>query len=470
VATSLGCWRGVVLMLAALSTGTLAAEGRRVDDGRQTPRLLVLTDITSVTAGVREPDDGQSLARLMLYTTEVEIEGLIASSNLGHGQVVRPELIREVIRAYGRVRPNLLLHDARYPPPERLLACVKAGQPVAERKASVWDSIGEGKDTEGSEWIAAVVDRPDPRPVWVAVWGGTADLAQALWKVRQTRSPAAAARFVSRLRIHAINDQDSTAAWIKAEFPGLFYITRTFGMRGMYRGGDRSLVSPEWVETHARNGHGPLGALYPNYNGGDIWSRTLGPVRGIKEGDTPSLLPFIDNGLRDLETPSWGSWGGRCEQAAPNRFVDARDEVPGMEADPDPRMSAVYRWRPAYQADFQARLDWCVKPYSEANHPPVARVRGALRRTVKPGAEVTLDARASSDPDGHPLSFRWSLYREAGTYAGPLILEEPEAPRMRFRTPTVSSRETLHLVLTVQDRGEPPLSRYQRVVITVDPG
>jgi hypothetical protein len=80
------------------------------------PRLVVLTDISSLTAGEADPDDGQSLIRRMLYTNDFDIEGLVASSNLGHGQKVRPELIRRVVDTYGKVRPNLMLHDRRYPP------------------------------------------------------------------------------------------------------------------------------------------------------------------------------------------------------------------------------------------------------------------------------------------------------------------------------------------------------------------
>src|SRR4051794_18186891 len=81
-------------------------------------RLVVLTDISSLTAGEAEPDDGQSLIRLMLYTNEFDIEGLVASSNLGHGQKVRPDLIRQVVDAYEKARPKLLLHDPRSPPAE----------------------------------------------------------------------------------------------------------------------------------------------------------------------------------------------------------------------------------------------------------------------------------------------------------------------------------------------------------------
>ena len=196
------------------------------------PRLVVLTDISSLTAGEAEPDDGQSLIRLMLYTNEFDIEGLVASSNLGHGQKVRPELIRRVVDAYDKVRPNLLLHDDRYPPAEGLRGGIKAGQPVAGPKVPVAESVGEGKDTEASDWIIRVVDRPDPRPVWVVIWGGSADLAQALWKVRATRSPDELARFVAKLRVHAIGDQDSTGPWIRDAVPRAVHDHPAAGLPG----------------------------------------------------------------------------------------------------------------------------------------------------------------------------------------------------------------------------------------------
>ncbi len=181
----------------------------------------------------------------MLFSNEFDIEGLIATSNMGHGRRVRPELIRQVVDTYEEVRPNLLLHDDRYPPAVHLRSCIKAGQPIAGPKVPVTESVGDGKDTEASDWIIRVVDRPDPRPVWVVIWGGSADLAQALWKVRATRSPDDLARFVAKLRVHAIGDQDSTGPWIREEFPGLFTIVQQRAFRGMYRGGNTTLVSSD---------------------------------------------------------------------------------------------------------------------------------------------------------------------------------------------------------------------------------
>ena len=459
--------------MAALVAGALLAGSRGAGAGEVAgrPRLLVLTDISSLTTGVREPDDGQSMVRLMLYANDLDIEGLIASSNMRHGQIVRPELIREVVSAYAQVQPNLLLHSDAYPEAPYLMERVKAGQPVAGPKVPIFDSIGDGKDTEASRWIISVVDKPDPRPVWIAIWGGAADLAQALWNVRHTRSAAQVEDFIARLRVHSIYDQDSTGAWIKENFPALFFITRHHGVRGMYRGGDTELVSARWVETHVRTGHGALGALDPNYDGGDIWSRTLGRVRGIKEGDTPSFLGLIPNGLNDPQQPSWGAWGGRFEKVdgSDSRYTDARDEFPGAATDLDPRMAAVYRWRPAFQADFQARLDWCVQAYAQANHPPVARIRGEQERTVSPGTEVILDAGASSVPDGDSLAYEWSFYPEPGSYSGLLDIWNSTSPVARFIAPDVTSPQTIHIILTLRDDGQPALARYQRCVITVAP-
>jgi hypothetical protein len=437
------------------------------------PRLIVLTDISSLETGVREPDDGQSMVRLMLYSNEIDIEGLIATSNLGHGQVVRPELIRQVVEAYGKVRSNLLLHSKEYPPVEQLLEGIKAGNLITLPKIPVTDSIGEGKDTEASEWIIRMTDRDDPRPLWIAVWGGTADLAQALWTVRSTQTPEELARFVGKLRIHSIGDQDSTGQWIKAEFPDLYVITRSLGIRGMYRGGDVSLASSEWVQSNI-HGHGALGDAYPDYLGGDTFSSRLGRVRGVKEGDSPSILALIPNGLNLPDQPQLGGWGGREKMVdgLPHRWEDVADSDADPN-DPDPRMVATYRWREAFQNDFAARLDWCIEPWEKANHAPIAKVAGEMRRTVRSGERIELDASASTDPDGDALSYEWWVYPalpEAALLEGnTLSFENPNAARTAFAAPTVTQPLEVPILLTVRDSGTPALHSYQRIMVTIQP-
>lgn len=433
-------------------------------------RLIVLTDISSLSQTEGEPDDGQSMIRLMLYTNELDLEGLIATSNLGHGQRTRPELIREVVKAYGQVRPNLLLHDKNYPPASQLSGIVKAGTPIAGPLVPVEQSIGDGKDTEGSDWIIKVVDKNDARPVWVAIWGGSADLAQALWKVKATRTPDEMKEFVSRLRVHFVYDQDKTGPWIQEEFPELYCIFRHHGIRGMYRGGDTTLVRSRWVETNIHN-HGALGDRYVNYKGGDIWGRQLGRVTGIKEGDTPSFLNLLSNGLNIPDHPEWGSWGGRFKKdnTTSNLWTEAVDSVANYKTDMDPRMGALYRWRPAWQADFAARLDWCVKPFAEANHAPQLNDVRKRELIVTAGGQVQLKAPKASDPDKDELHYQWYFYPEEGTYQGAFPQLNTKGTLATFTAPTVQSPQTIHVILEVSDNGKPALTSYKRFVVLVKP-
>jgi hypothetical protein len=432
-------------------------------------RVLILTDITSLQTGVAEPDDGQSMVRLLLYANELQIEGLIASSNLGHGQQVRPDLIHQVIEAYGKVQPNLVKHSPAYPSAAHLHQLVKAGQLIAGPKIPITTSIGLGQDTEASDWIINVVDQADSRPVWVCAWGGSADLAQALWKVRQTRSAEATQAFVAKLRVHTIGDQDTAGPWIRQEFPTLFYILDRYNYRGMYRGGDTKLADSSWVATQIRNPQNPLGMLYPNYAGGDIWSAKIGRVKGMKEGDSPSFLSLVPNGLNVPEEPELGGWSGFFSRNA-GYYQAWTDSTEASITDPTPYMSSVYRWRHDWQADFVTRLQWCIKPYRQANHHPIVIVnqndsRQPLQQVVRPGAMVTLNAGKSSDPDGHSLRFHWQVYPRS---EGPgVILTGTNTSQLTCRLSQDTHPHTITLLLTVTDTGQPALSSYRRILLQI---
>jgi hypothetical protein len=426
------------------------------------PRLIVLTDIGG------DPDDRQSMIRLLHYANEFEIEGLIASASGTPGElgeaVVKPELIRELVDAYGDVRDNLALHDARFPTAVELRTRIRSGNPNRGL-----DHIGAAGDTDGSRRIIEVVDRTAEGPVNIAIWGGQSDLAQALWRVREDRGEEGLRRFVERIRVYDIADQDGIASWIQEQFPGIFYVLsaaregvdrREAAFRGMYLGGDESLTSREWIDTHVRVDHGPLGAHYPT----ETWT-TPNPHGVMKEGDTPSWFYFLPTGPGDAGHPEWGGWGGRFEEEAGGVYRDARDTVDGATG----VRSTVWRWRPVFQADFQARLDWAVKPYSEANHAPEPRLSAPMQRTASTGDRLELDASGSSDPDGDGLSYRWWVYPEAGSFRGEVSIESPGAARAVLVAPQVASPETIHVILEVTDDGTPRLTRYRRVVVEVRP-
>lgn len=425
------------------------------------PRLLVLTDIGG------DPDDTQSLIRLLVHANEFELEGLIASASGTPGEleeaVVRPDLIREIITAYAKVESNLKQHSPYFPQPHTLLNRTKSGNPQRG-----WANVGAGHDTEGSEWIIRVVDRADERPVNVSVWGGQTDLAQALWKVQSTRTPEAYRSFVSKLRIYDIADQDGILDQMREQFPGLWYILnkaprgqdkRNAAFRGMYLGGDESLTAKEWFQEHVLEDHGPLGALYPQ----KTWTAP-NPHGLMKEGDTPSWFYFFQNGLSDQDHPSYGGWGGRFEASETGFFTDVPDKSDG---DASARVT-VSRWRPDFQREFAARMDWCVESYEEANHPPLLPVdkRPQILRAMA-GQAVHLQAPACTDPDGDQLHYDWRFYPEGGTYRGvfPDIVGQGDA--VSIRLPKSAADKNLHLILKISDDGSPALAVYQRYVLQV---
>ena len=450
------------------------------------PRVLVLTDIEN------EPDDAMSLVRFLVYSNQWDVEGLVATTSIHQKSRVAPQRIRQIVSAYAKVRDNLELHEPGFPTGDYLLARVSEGLPVYGM-----NGVGEGKDSPASELLIRAVDRDDPRPLWVPVWGGPSVLAQALWKVRATRSAPDLARFVSRLRVYTISDQDDSGPWIRQNFPGVFYIASPgFSDGGAYHhatwsgisgdyfharcpGADFQLVTNEWLDRNIRR-KGPLGAEYPRWE-------------YLMEGDTPSFLNLIANGLSDPEHPNWGGWGGRYELYTPRPqkwhlypetrplWTDADDEVLGVDGRwHDTNHATIWRWRSAYQNDFAARMDWTVKPYAAANHPPVPRLSHSARLTARPGQRVDLSAEGTSDPDGDAVSYEWFYYNEAGTFplssarsGQPLEIKNFDQPKAWFIVPTgrvmPPGLGEMHIILAVTDHGTPRLTRYQRVIVTVVP-
>ncbi|MEZ4829876.1 MAG: DUF1593 domain-containing protein [Bacteroidia bacterium] len=424
--------------------------------------MLITTDIGG------DPDDTQSLIRYLVYANEFDTEGIIASASGTIGEldsaVVQPYLVHNLIRAYGEIVDNLRLHDPGYPSAESLLAVIRSGNPHRG-----WENIGEGHDTEASEWIIRVADKKDPRPLNICIWGGQTDVAQALWKVKNTRSPKAYRKFVAKIRLYDINDQDRIFGKMQEHFPGLFYILsqapsghdkREGGYRGIYLGGDESLTSREWIYEHVKTNHGPLGALYPD----KTWTAP-NPHSTMKEGDTPSWLYFLPNGLSDPAHPEYGSWGGRFEKHTDGHFVCAPDRVDSVFS----ARAAVWRWRPDFQADFASRMDRCVAPFSSVNHAPVAVVNGIegkapLIISARNAAGIVLDAGASNDPDNDLLSFEWLWYGECTTGIEAVDLAT-EGAQARISFSAAAKDYELHLVLKAKDNGSPALSSYRRIII-----
>ena len=452
----------------------------------QKNRVIVLSDIEA------DPDDTESFVRLLLYSNVIDIEGLIATTSCWKKTSVAPESIKKIIEAYGIVQPNLLKHEAGFPDAKTLLAKVKHGLPVYGMLG-----VGDGKDSEGSDLIIKALEKDDQRPLWVTVWGGVNTLAQALYKIEHTMSKAEAKRLIEKLRVYTISDQDDSGIWIRNNFPGLFYIVSPgddYGsatwsaINSFIKGIDNERISNHWLAENIQQGHGPLGAAYPDVSWG-------------MEGDTPSWLNLIPDGLSDPEHPDWGGWGGRYELYKPD-FASQKKGGSGVPFEPETRKIwtnasdnytpyvpndygrtvqlandtftgdkvTLWRWRDDFQNDFAARMEWCTKSYEDANHAPVPVLNNPEEITVKSGEGFNLNARPSTDPDGDHLSFLWFNYPEAGTYKKFIPLASPEnGSNVYVVAPVVEKKETAHFILRVTDHGNPPLSGYKRVIVTILP-
>ena len=443
----------------------------------QRSRLIVLTDIG------QDPDDEQSMVRLLHYANAFKIEGLIATADNNadyEAAVLRDDIIHKMIDDYAKCVDNFRVHADDFPEPQYLHNVVKKGNSKGGTKVPVEQFLGEGFDTEASEWIIEVADRENPDPVCIAVWGGAADLAQALWKVKQTRSRAQLSDFVGKLRVYFIGKQDASNQWIIDEFPDLWLILALdrggdkwqSGYRGMFWGGDMLNTSKEWIHENI-HGHTELADNYPDkaYTGGE----DKNPHMALKEGDTPSFLYFLPNGLNAVEHPEWGGWGGRYEEVKPGFFRDADDTVFDVSEGKiiiSPR-ATVFRWREDFQNDFAARIDWGATPaYSAANHPPLAVVNGhignePLRIFASARKKIKLDAIISHDPDRDDLTIEWFHYREAGTYNGEVKIRTRRKAKAGVRIPKDASGSTIHIVCKVSDDGSPSLCGYKRVILEV---
>lgn len=121
-------------------------------------------------------------------------------------------------------------------------------------------------------------------------------------------------------------------------------------------------------------------------------------------------------------------------------------------------------------------MDWTIKPYNEVNHPPVVKLKTPDLITAKPGDTIRLSAEGSSDPDGNQLSYKWFYYGEPGTFtissaktSDPLKIENADKANAWFIVPKKFGRPgTMHIILAVTDNGTPALTRYKRVIITVN--
>lgn len=414
------------------------------------PRIINTTDLGA------DPDDEQSMVRQLVCANEFDIEGLIVATGCWKKSQSNTDMLDKILDAYGKVVSNLQVHAKGYPSYEYLKSISVLGN-----TGYGMADVGEGKDSPGSELIIAAVDKDDPRPVWVTGWGGVNTIAQAIWKVRETRSPEELTKFLRKLRVFDILGQDDAGAWIVKNFPELRYIraTKVYGWQ----------PSDEYLDQNIQN-HGPLGSVYPDRK----WAT---------EGDTPAFMHVYPNGLHNPDKIDQGGWGGRFSLSKMSGIRSMSAVQPETETMYDPYYmygntsegaGAIKRWNKGYNNDFEARMDWSITSnYSDANHHPIAILNGDSSRQVikvsaSPGSTVTLRADGSSDPDGDSLNYSWSFYNEPSSYDGNVTIQNSDTRSAKVELPSDAAGKNIHILLELYDNGSPNLYAYRRVIINVE--
>ena len=445
-------------------------------DGR--PRVIATSD--------GEIDDECSMVRFLLYTNEWDVEAIITSSSQYHWQGhnwAGDDWIQPYLNAYTKVYPNLVKHDLRYPTPDYLRARTLLGNVKAEGEM---DEV-----TAGSQHIVKVLlDEADDQLVWLQAWGGPNTIARAL-KTIEEEHPEKMDYVAKKIRFFFIWEQDSTYQdyirphWGKYNIPTIVsdqFLAIAYHCNEIIPQEKHKFFSGVWMKENILQNHGPLCALYKAHEDGRFRS----------EGDSPAFLHTIVTGLRDLESPDWGGWGGRYVKVRENTWLDPVHEAgykypegrwytssawgrqrlrKNIQNDKElmEYLKPIWRWADAFQNDFASRADWCVKPYDQANHPPVVKLAHARDLKVRPGESVSLSAKGTTDPDGDALTYRWWQYKEADTYDGTIEIKNAGEKEACFVVPGDAGKgQTIHVICEVTDAGTPQLTRYQRVVVEIE--
>lgn len=472
-------------------------------------RLIILADMGN------EPDEEQQMMHMLMCCNEFDLEGLIAvtgkylqpANKDPYRQVLHPELFHQLIDGYGEVHENLLKHSADYPEPDFLRSIVASGQ----KGYGIADS-GPGKESEGSRLIVRAMEKDDPRPLYIVVNAGSNTLAQALKDFEAKHPKKEVKKAVAKLRIYENGAQDNSGAWICHRFPEIHWIRSNYqtycyggpGFEGAADGKGKLMnlgphcwqpyeYSPlgqhQWALEHIMMQHGPFGPLFP------LRSFHKGELAFIEGGGTVPWLCLVDRGLSDIERPWWGGWSGRFTRERVENYGSKHATVREDEKDFEPFYTLgeaeddwtdpadgyqyeglfvpVWRWRQAFFNDFQCRMDWCNKPYGEANHHPIAVLNGdasnaAMLMDAKAGEVVSLDGSDSGDPDGDKLEIRWFYYPEAGTWQGADPVISPKGQSAEIRVPSGAKGSEIHVIMEVRDLNSiASLYDYKRVVIAV---
>lgn len=521
-----------IYFITLLSTFFIGNAAQAQDSyGLSRPRIVITCD--------PELDDNNSLIRFLLYSNDLEVEGLIYASSgfhwKGDGKGTKwyvpgreyarfgldtcpceswrwtkdEHFIHDAVEAYAKVYPNLKVHNPNYPAPDALKSKIRYGNIEFDGDIS--------KDSPGSDLIKSLMLDDKPGPLFITAWGGQSTIARALKSIQEqyentTQWEAIKKKISRKVVLLPSGDQDDTyAKYIKPNWPDIDYRQFTGGPNYGYgaqlraKSEDSIYMTASWMKENISD-RGPLGALYRVWGDGKqmvkgdkldyfgitgytndelkqmgyvVWMPVQPKGSWLGEGDDPTFMNMLGNGMRAYEAGYYGGWGGRevIDRNTKNIFFQSTDTTSqGMaatistlaeQANKTASALAYPDFFPAAQQDFAARLKWSVTPkYANANHEPIVKVEGPLHIMASAGEKIRLNG-AVSDPDGNAVSIKWWQF-QAGTYPKNVIISNPASMQTGVEIPKDAvGGQTIHIILEATDNGSPSLTSYQRIIITV---
>lgn len=413
--------------------------------------------------------------------------------------------IDDVVDAYKQVYANLSVHDPGYPTPDDLRSRIRWGNVKFDGEMS--------EDTPGSDLIKSLLLDDEESPVYLHAWGGQSTIARALRSIEEeyagtTQWPAIRAQVIRKAVIHPSGDQDDTYAnYIQPSWPEIRYrqqagsVPLAYNVQSTVSEEDAQFFTADWMRANVIS-QGPFGQLMRVWGDGRemvegdifdyfgianksaedlraegyiVWTPPHAKDEFLAEGDTATFLNLVDNGLRGYRGDSFGGWGGYARSGPVGGgfagFGDALADFEtggegGFERQSGPR-SETHRFLAAAQRDWAARLNWSVtSAYEAVNHNPVITLAGSNMIAAAPGARLELLAE-TSDPDGDAVGLEWWIWDEAGSYRGQVTLSTAEGSAT-LRVPIdAEPGHTIQVIAEATDNGVLPLTRYEKVVVTV---
>lgn len=489
---------------------------------KQKPRIIITAD--------PELDDNNSMIRFLLYSSDVQVEGLIYTSSQFHwkgdGKGTKwfvpgreyarfgldkcpceswrwakdERFIDDIVDAYEKSYANLKTHNPSYPSPEELRSKIRYGNIEFDGDIS--------KDSPGSDLIKSLILDDKPGQLFITAWGGHSSIARALKSIQDqyeltTEWEAIRAKILRKVVLLPSGDQDDMyEKYIKPNWKGIEYRRFTSGPNYGYGAQlratpeNRALLTPSWMKENILD-RGPLGSLYRVWGDGkqmvkddimdyfgfsglsDDQLRKMGyvvwmPVQPkgswLGEGDNHTFMNMLGNGMRAYEVAAYGGWGGKGTETQNLSFnmADTSQQAMASAIASGNRNDVTYpNFFPAAQNDFAARMKWSVTPkYADANHEPVVNIEGPLQVFASPGETIRLNGNVT-DPDNNKLSIRWWQFK-VGSYPGEVAISPAGVGQCRITIPKDAvAGQTIHMILEATDDGSPRLTRYQRVVVTI---